>query len=131
MRYGQLKFTRDQLVFITESIFSAAIDNVHQSLPSPLDVPDYDESRDAWELIVETYKKGVMRSLQVLYTQVTGDARTGIPFVQYWDFSETLRHHILGSIKEARGGRVPLRKPTTRHLANDFVDNYLRVAPTK
>jgi len=116
------KFTREQLVFIVEAIYTALLDRVQSSLPSSIGLEDFraneKEIRASFQPMIET----ASLAISVIYAQLTDDG------MEILGPAESMQWQgFIGWLVDADIDRtiklIPQLTPKVHFASSAFVDN--------
>lgn len=123
--YKGKRFTREQLLFVVQTIFNGATDQIQSCLPPSVPVEEVKADYNARL----QYLKGIVNTvgiqLPIFYAQLNDDGMAAGEFVQFGDFNELFVKYMRAQLGMSDGFNEDGTFPDTNHLAEEFVNEYL------
>lgn len=121
MYKGQTKFTREQLVFATETIMSAALDRIHSALPCSTSLEDYQQRKIEVDAHINGCMEAVAIALPILWAQLNHDGMGTGDFHGWQEFVNMVREFVEQGTNPDTYQSVQVH-PDCRYIAELFVD---------
>lgn len=124
--YRGRRFTRDQLLFVVQTIFRGAADQIQSSLPPVIPVKEARERREELENYVHGVVNTVGIQLPILYAQLSGDGMGAGDFPQFGEFKLLADNYLIRQLGLAKAPPDQTGTfPDTDSIAEEFTDNFL------
>ncbi len=126
MYKGDKKFDREQLVFMSELVFSGVRDAIESALPPAIGVDEFKER----EVEIKEYICGatntVAMSLAVMYAQLNDDGLGRGDFRQFEQFEKMVDDYITECVDGNSSGWFPSTRPLSESFVDQYFDEYLK-----
>jgi hypothetical protein len=123
--YRGRRFSRDQLLFVVQTIFRGAADQIQSCLPPVISIGEAQKRHGDLMQYIQGVVNTVGIQLPILYAQLTDDGLGAGDFPQFGDFSKMVDTYFIAQMgldgKFNKDGTFP----NTDDLAEDFVDEFL------
>ena len=113
MYKGKQKFSKEQFVFVIESIFDGLVDRIESSLPSAVGMKDYEDcTRESLEHSLSPMIESASMAVAIIYAQTTEDDCMEImEAAEAMGWEDTINAYIKDNVKR-KGKYLPRERIT-------------------